>query len=100
MALNANGLLQHQKGKWMCASYLKHTSLSNPTSSLGVIKHIIPSTPENTARGESTVIINENIDHYEETKFAMKGIQATAVRIKARNYPMFVAGIYCPPNTH
>ena len=52
MAWNANGLLQHQQElqavldteKWMCVSYLKHTLLSNPTSSLGAIKYIIPST--------------------------------------------------------
>jgi len=49
--------------------------------------------PENTARGESAVIINENIHHYEEMKYDMEGIQATAVHIKTRNYSIVVVGI-------
>jgi hypothetical protein len=68
--------------KWMCVSYLKHTLLSNPTSSLGAINYIIPSTLK-ILLGEEAVIINENIHHHEETKYETEGIQATAVRIKA-----------------
>jgi hypothetical protein len=30
--------------------------------------------PENTARGRSAVIFNENIHHYEETKYDTEGI--------------------------
>jgi exonuclease III len=56
--------------------------------------------PENSARGGSAVIINENIHHHEETKYETEGIQATAVRIKARNYSIVVAGIHCPPPKH
>jgi hypothetical protein len=53
--------------------------------------------PGNYARGRSAVIINENIHHHEETKYETEGIQATAVCIKTRNYPIVVAGIICPP---
>jgi len=53
--------------------------------------------PESSARGGSAVTINENIHHYEETKYETEGIQATAVRIRARNCSIVVAGIYCPP---
>ena len=80
----------------MRVSYLKHTSPSNPTSSLGVIKYTITYT-RNSARGGSAVIINENIHHHEEIKYETEGVQATAVCIKTRNYPIIVAGLYCPP---
>ena len=53
--------------------------------------------PENSAKGGSAVIINENIHHNEETKYDTEGIQATAIHIKARNYSIVVAVIYCPP---
>jgi len=53
--------------------------------------------PEKSAKGGSAVIINQNIHHHEETKYETEGIQATAVCIKAMNYSIVVAGIYCPP---
>ena len=60
MEWNANGLLQHQQElqavrgteKWMCVSYLKHTSLNNPTSRLGAIRYIMPSTLKTLLREE------------------------------------------------
>jgi hypothetical protein len=82
----------------MCALYLKHTSLNSPSSSLGAIKYINTIHPANSAKGGSAVIIKETIYHYEETKFETEGIQATAVYIKARNYSIVLAGIYCPLN--
>jgi hypothetical protein len=74
--------------KWMCASYLKHTSLRNPISRLGIIRYTIPYHSENTARRRIAVLFNEDIHHYKETKYEYDraGIQDTAVGIKARNY--------------
>jgi hypothetical protein len=82
MAWNAKGLLQHQQELQavldtekvdVCLvseqSYIKFRGYK--------IYHTIHS--ENSVRGESAVIINENIHHHEETKYETEGIQATAV---------------------
>jgi len=85
--------------KWMCVSYLKHFTKQSYNKFRGCkVYHTIH--PENSARGGSAVIINENIHHHEETKYETERIQATTVRIKARNTSIVVAGIYCPLSTH
>jgi len=104
MAWNANGLLQHQqelqavldteKVDVCLVSGTQSTKQSCIKFKGYKIYHTIH--PENSARGGSAVIINENIHHNEETKYEAEGIQATAIRIKARNCSIAVAGIYCP----
>jgi len=82
----------------MCASYLKHfTKQSYIKFRDYKVYHTIHY--ENSAKGGCAVIIKKNIHHHEEVKYERKGVQATAVRIKARDYSIAiaVAGIYCPP---
>jgi exonuclease III len=105
MAWNANGLLQHQQELQVvldtekvdvCLITETHFTKHSYIKFRGYkVYHTIH--PENSAKGGSAVIINENIYHHEETKYETEGIQATAVRIKVRNYSIVAAGIYCPP---
>ena len=105
MTWNANGLQQHQQELQavldtekvdVCLVSETHFTRQSYIMFRGY-KVYHTTHPKNTARGGSAVIINENIQHYEETKYEMEEIQATAVCIKARNYSIVVAGIYCPP---
>jgi exonuclease III len=110
MAWNANGLLQHQQELQavldtekvdVCLLSETHFTKQSYIKFRGYkVYHTIH--PENSAKGRRAVVINENIHHHEETKYETEGIQATALCIKARNYSIVVAGIYCPspPNTH
>jgi exonuclease III len=108
MAWNANGPLQHQQELQavldtenvdVCLVSETHFTKQSYIKFRGYkVYHTIH--PENTARGRSAVVISENIHHYEETKYETEGIQATSVRIKARNYSLVIAGMYCPLNTH
>jgi len=101
MAWNAKGLLQHQqelqavldtKKVDVCLVSETHFTKQSYFKFRGYkVYHTIH--PENSAKGGSTVIINENIHHHEETKYETEGIQAMAVRIKARNYSIVVAEI-------
>ena len=107
MAWNSNGLLQHEQDLQavldtenldVClASETHFTKQSYIRFRDYRVYHTIH--PENSAKVGSAVIINENLHHHEETKYETEGVQATAVCIKARNYSIVVAGIYCPPNT-
>ena len=107
MAWNANGLLQHQQELQavldaekvdVCLISETHFTKQSYIKLRGYkVYHTIH--PANTAKGGSAVIINETIHHHEETKYETEGIQATAVCIKTRNYPIVVAGIYCTPKT-
>jgi len=99
MAWNANGLLQHQQELQavldaekvdVCLVSETHFTKQFYLKFRGYkVYHNIH--PENSANGGSTVIIKENIHHHEETKYE------TAIRIKARNYSIVVAGIHRPP---
>jgi len=105
MAWNANGLLRHQQELQavldtekvdLCLVSGKHFTKHPYIKFRGYkVYHTIH--PENSAREETAVIINENIHHHEEMKYETEGIQATAVHIKASNYSIFTVGIYCPP---
>jgi len=104
-AWNANGLLQHQQELRavldtekvdVCLVSETHFTKQSCIKFRGhKVCHTIH--PENSARGGSAVIINENIHLHEEIKYETEGIQATAVCIKARNYSIVIVGIYCPP---
>ena len=105
MAWNANGLQQHQQELQavldmekvdVCLVSETHFTRQSYNRFRGY-KVYHTTHPKNTARGGSAVIINENIQHYEEKEYEMEEIQDTAVRIKAMNYSIVVAGIYCPP---
>jgi len=105
MSWNANGLLQHQQELQavldtekvdVCLISETHFTKQSFIKFRGYkVYHTIH--PANSAKGGSAVIIKETIHHYEETKYETEGIQATAVCIKARNYSIVLAGIYCPP---
>jgi exonuclease III len=104
MAWNANGLLQHQQELQAVLDTKKvdvcHVSETHFTKQSYIkfkgykVYHTIH--PENTGRGGSAVVINENIHLYEEMKYDTVGIQAMAVHIKATNYSIVVVGIYYP----
>ena len=53
--------------------------------------------PSNNARGGASVIIKENIQHFEEPQFCKDHIQAASVRVKTRRYGFTVTSIYSPP---
>jgi GTP-sensing pleiotropic transcriptional regulator CodY len=53
--------------------------------------------PANTARGGSTVIIRNNIKHFEEEKYVTCDIQATVVTVEASKQKDTVSAIYWPP---
>jgi exonuclease III len=102
MAWYANGLLQHQQELQavldkekvdVCLIYETHFTKQSYIKFRGY--HTIH--PETSVKGGSAVLIKENIHHHEETKYETEGIQAMAIRIKARNYSIVVVGIYCPP---
>jgi exonuclease III len=104
MEWNANGLLQHRQELQavldtekvdVCLVSETHFTKQSYIKIRGYkVYHIIHPV---SGKGGSAVISNENIHHHEETKYETDGKQATAVRMKARNYSIDVAGIYCPP---
>jgi GTP-sensing pleiotropic transcriptional regulator CodY len=51
--------------------------------------------PANTARGGSTVIIRNNIKHFEEEKYVTHDIQATIVTVETSKQRLTVSVIYC-----
>ena len=54
--------------------------------------------PANRARGGATIIIRENIKHYEETKTELETMQIASVIVQLNNYKTVrIASIYCPP---
>lgn len=105
MSWNANGLLRHQQELQavldienidVCLISETHfTKQSYITFKDYCIYHTIH--PDNSARGGSAVIIKKNIQHFEEAKYGKEEIQATVVHIKTKNFPIVVAGLYCPP---
>lgn len=105
LSWNANGLLQHQQELQtilelekidVCLISETHFTKQSSIKFRGYnTYHTIH--PHNTARGGSAVIINEKVNHYEESKYETVQIQATAVNIKTKNYSIVVASIYCPP---
>ena len=53
--------------------------------------------PDNSARGSSAIIVKENLQHFEEFKHEEKDIQAEAICLQTKKYPVTVSAIYCPP---
>jgi exonuclease III len=104
LSWNANGLLQHQQELQavlntekvdVCLISETHFTKQSFINFRGYkVYHTIH--PANPAKGGSAVITKETIHHYEQIKYETEGIQATAVCIKAINYSIVLAGIYCP----
>ena len=105
MAWNANGLLQHQQElqavldtEKLDVCLISETHFTNQSFiKFRGYKVYHTTHPENTAKGGSAVITKDSIHHYEETKYEREEIQATTVCIKTKEYPIIVAGLYCPP---
>lgn len=105
MAWNSNGLLKHQQELKVvldtenidvCLISESHFTKQSFIKLKGYkIYHALH--PNNTARGGSTIIIKENIYHYEEMKIEEPGIQAVGICIKTKRYPIILSAIYCPP---
>lgn len=105
MAWNCNGLLKHQNELQVildmeridvCLVSETHFTKQCYIKFKGYkIYHALH--PDNTARGGSAVIIRDNTDHYEELTYEEKDIQAVAICLKTRKYPVTVSSIYCPP---
>ncbi|CAG9559410.1 unnamed protein product [Danaus chrysippus] len=53
--------------------------------------------PGNSAHGGSAIIVKENLQHYEEIKYEQPEIQAVAIRLECKHYPLTIAAVYCPP---
>lgn len=53
--------------------------------------------PNNVARGGSSIIIKESIQHNEHVKLETERIQLIGVCVEAVNYRFVVAAVYCPP---
>lgn len=53
--------------------------------------------PDNKTRGGSTVIIIENIFHYEKFKHEELEKQAEAICVMTKSYAIAVSSIYSPP---
>lgn len=53
--------------------------------------------PDNKAKAGSAVIVKENILHHEEFKYEEKEIQAVAIEIKTKRFPLTISSVYCPP---
>lgn len=56
--------------------------------------------PSNKARGGASVVIRENIKHFEEPKFCKEYIQAATVRIQTKKLQCAVSAVYSPPRHH
>ena len=105
MAWNANGLLKHRNELQVvlktldidvCLISETHFTKESYLKIHGYkIYHALH--PCNTARGGSAVIIKENISHFEEYKCEEEDIQAVAISVKTKCYPITISGIYCPP---
>lgn len=53
--------------------------------------------PDNQARGGSTIIIKESLNHYEERHLQREDVQLTVVGIKSTKQTVKIGAIYCPP---
>jgi exonuclease III len=105
MRWNANGLLQHQyelqvilctENTDICLIAETHfTKESFIRFQNYTTYHTIH--PANTARGGSSIIIKNNIKHFEEEKYVTRDIQATIVTVKTSKQNLIVSAIYCPP---
>lgn len=105
MAWNANGLLQHQNELQVvlntekidvCLISESHFTKESFIKLKGY-KTYHALHPDNTARGGSTIIIKEHIYHYEEFKYEEQHIQAVAVCVRTKRYPVIITALYCPP---
>jgi exonuclease III len=105
LSWNANGLQSHQKELQVvldtdkidvCLISETHFTSQSYVKFKGYsVYHTIH--PNNTPRGGSAVVIKENIQHFEDVKIEENEMQVTSIIIKTKNYPIRVAGIYCPP---
>lgn len=105
MAWNANGLQQHQNELQVvlnienidvCLISESHFTRESYIHFEGY-KTYHALHPDNTARGGSAIIIKENLSHCEQHKYVEQCIQAVAVCIKTKRYPITISSIYCPP---
>jgi hypothetical protein len=48
-------------------------------------------------RGGGTVIIRNNIKHFEDEKYVPRDIQATIVIVETSKQRLTVSALYCPP---
>lgn len=53
--------------------------------------------PSNTARGGTSIIIKNSIQHTEDTKIELDTVQMTTVRVQSKSTEFNVSSIYCPP---
>ena len=105
MAWNANGLLKHQnelevvlntENIDVCLISESHFTKESYIKIKGY-KSYHALHPNNTARGGSTVIIKENIQHHEYYTCEDQDIQAVAICLKTKSYPVTISALYCPP---
>jgi len=54
--------------------------------------------PSNVARGGSTMIIKETINHTEDSKIELDFMQVTTVKVQTDNKKIKISANYCPPN--
>lgn len=105
MAWNANGLHKHKNELQVvldienidvCLISETHFTKQSHIKFKGYnIYHAIH--PDNTARGGSAIIVKAHLQHYENFKHEEKEIQAVAIRLKTKKYPLTVSAIYSPP---
>lgn len=106
MAWNANGLQQHQhelqvvldtENIDVCLISESHFTKQSYIKFKGYrVYHALH--PNNSASGGSTVIIKENIHHYEQIKYEEYEMQVVGVKIKTTRYDeVTIAAIYSPP---
>ena len=53
--------------------------------------------PDETAHGGTTVILRQNIKHYERAAYRHENIQATSVVLEDNTGDLTIPAIYCPP---
>lgn len=105
MTWNANGLANHKnelqlvldtKNIDVCLVSETHFTKQSYIQFRGYkIYHALH--PDNKAKGGSAVIVKENLQHHEETKYESNEIQAVAVQIKTKRFPITISSVYCPP---
>jgi exonuclease III len=103
---DANGLVNHcQELKIFIANHKLDIILISEThmtdkSYIKIPMYTIYHThhPEEKARGDTAVIVNNSVKHHEIAKYKHRNLQATAVEIEDWHGKLILAAVYCPPN--
>lgn len=101
---NANGVSQHRlelqflNNKNIDVMLLSETHLTNKHNfQIPGFKFYSTNHPDGKAHGGTGILIRSRLKHYPQNTFENNYLQSTSISIQARNGPITLAAVYCPP---